>query len=74
VDAPVPLSNGELPVGGEVELPAELVNQMVMSSAERDHILEIGQTAELERVDVVNLALSERDVAVTEPAGATCKP
>jgi predicted methyltransferase MtxX (methanogen marker protein 4) len=33
VDRSVGLSDGELPVGRKIELPAELVNQMVMSSA-----------------------------------------
>jgi len=69
-EVPVGLSDGEGAVGGEVEVPVVVVDEVVVTRAEWHEVVEVGGAALLVGVDVVDVAAVERGVAVAEGTGA----
>ena len=64
------MSDRELSIRREVELPPELVDDVMVPRAERNQIVEISPSAEFKRKHVVNLALPEGHVAVAKTTAA----
>ena len=64
------MSDGELTVGCEFESPALFVDEVMMSRAQREQVVEVGASAELPGDQVVDLAALEWCFAAGEGAGA----
>ena len=70
VDLSVGLGDRECAVVCEFECPSGFVDEVVVSRAQWQQVVEICQPVEFPGADVVDLASVERDVAAVEGAGA----
>ena len=73
--AAVGAAHDEAPVGEQLEVPATLVDEVVVLTTERQQVVEVGRAAVLHPCDdVMDVAVPEPHGAVGEPAAAVHRP